>query len=115
MSAALAETIARDAADGRAGEYDLAGFGEAWVDALVEAAFATPTRARGGFYASCKFIVGGGKKTRAKYDDELVKHLTAALRARGFEDDRGASACEACQGTYKYQHCLLYTSPSPRD
>ena len=103
-AAEIAAAIARDAADGRAGEYDLAGFGEAWVDALVDAAFAAPTRAKGGFYASCKFIVGGGKKTRAKYDDELLKHLTAALRARAFEDDRGASACETCQGTYKYQH-----------
>ena len=88
MSAALVEEIARDSADGRAGEYDLAGFNDAWVRALVQGAFAAPMRAKGGFYMSCKFIIGGGKKTRAKYDDELLKHLRrrfARWRSRTIE------------------------------
>lgn len=50
------------------------------------------------------FVVGGGKKTRQKYSPELPKELAQALSALGFSEDRGASACEACQGSYKYQH-----------
>ena len=104
MAHALASEIALDADEGRHGEYDLAGFGKEWVDAACAATFADALRSKRGFYPSCKFVIGGGKKTRAKYDEELLKHLTSALRALGFEDDRGASACAECQGTYKYQH-----------
>ena len=104
MASAVVDEIAVDASEGRPGEYDLAGFGKDWVDALVERAFGSALRAKPGFYPSCKFVIGGGKKTRSKYDDDLLKHLTAALRAAEYEDDRGASACELCQGSYKYQH-----------
>ena len=55
-------------------------------------------------YVACKFVIGGGKKTRQKYDPDMLKHFTEALRGAGMEEDRGASACEACQGMYKYQH-----------
>jgi hypothetical protein len=48
--------------------------------------------------------VGGGKKTRAKYDPDMMKHLSMALSAAGLTEDRGASACAECQGMYKYQH-----------
>jgi hypothetical protein len=34
----------------------------------------------------------------------MLKHLSEALRGAGLEEDRGASACEQCQGMYKYQH-----------
>jgi hypothetical protein len=49
-------------------------------------------------------VVGAGKLERAKYDEELGKWVTMALREIGYLEDRGASALEACQGTFKYQH-----------
>lgn len=118
MASAMVDAIRADALDGTHGEYDLAGFTREWTEALVRGAFAEAMPAKRGFYAHAKFVVGGGKKTRAKYDDELLKYLTSALRDVGFEDDRGASACDACQGTYKYQHDtdkdLKYVHAFPR-
>ena len=118
MASSTIDEILADALDGKNGEYDLAGFTREWTEALVRGAFAEAVPAKRGFYAHAKFVVGGGKKTRAKYDDELLKYLTTALREVGFEDDRGASACEACQGTYKYQHDtdkdLKYVHAFPR-
>jgi hypothetical protein len=32
---------------------------------------------------ACKFVIGGGKKTRQKYDPEMLKHFTVALSAAG--------------------------------
>jgi hypothetical protein len=105
MAQAVIDEIFADALDGRPStDVDLAGFTKEWAETLVRGAFAEGVKCASGFYPSCKFIIGGGKKTRAKYDDDLLKHLTGALRERGFEDDRGASACKECQGTYKYQH-----------
>ncbi len=50
------------------------------------------------------FTVGGGKKVRQKYGEDLPKYCREALRALGFEEDRGASACIECAQSYKYQH-----------
>lgn len=50
------------------------------------------------------FVVGAGKLARQKYDAQLPKHLSAALRGIGYEEDRTASAVEECQGTFKQQH-----------
>lgn len=96
MFVVLVEMIVCDVVDGCVGEYDFVGFGEVWVDVFVEVVFVMLMCVKGGFYVLCKFIVGGGKKMWVKYDDEVVKYLMVALRVRGFEDDRGASACEAC-------------------
>jgi hypothetical protein len=59
MASAVVDEIAVDASEGRPGEYDLAGFGKDWVDALVERAFGSALRAKPGFYPSCKFVIGG--------------------------------------------------------
>jgi hypothetical protein len=50
------------------------------------------------------FVVGGGKKVRSKYREQLPKEFIEALRAVGYIEDRGASACKECQKMYKYQH-----------
>jgi hypothetical protein len=50
------------------------------------------------------FVVGGGKKVRSKYREQLPKEFIEALRAVGYIEDRGASACKECQRMYKYQH-----------
>ena len=50
MASAVVDEIAVDASEGRPGEYDLAGFGKDWVDALVERAFGSALRAKPGFY-----------------------------------------------------------------
>lgn len=50
------------------------------------------------------FLVGGGQKMRQKYDADCGKHMSTALRAIGFEEDRGASEDLACQGSFKQAH-----------
>ena len=79
MASAVVDEIVVDASEGRPGS-TTSRVREGRVDALVERAFGSALRAKPGFYPSCKFVIGGGKKTRSKYDDDLLKHLTAALR-----------------------------------
>ena len=74
----------------------------AWLEDLVDGCLGQTLPAK--TYVACKFVIGESKKTRAKYDPDMLKHLSEALRGAGLEEDRGASACEQCQGMYKYQH-----------
>jgi hypothetical protein len=50
------------------------------------------------------FVVGGGKLVRAKYDEDLPKWMTTALRDIGFTEDRSAALDFTSQGTFKQQH-----------
>uniref|UniRef100_A0A7S0S9Q3 Uncharacterized protein n=1 Tax=Mantoniella antarctica TaxID=81844 RepID=A0A7S0S9Q3_9CHLO len=102
MASALCEEILTDAVRGDSEQYDLAGFTQPWLNDLVEGCLGRVIPAK--TYVACKFVIGGGKKTRQKYDPEMLKHFTVALSAAGLEEDRGASACAECQGMYKYQH-----------
>ena len=102
MASALCDEIKANALRGDSEQYDLAGFSPAWLKDLVDGCLGQTLPAK--TYVACKFIIGGGKKTRAKYDPDMLKHLSEALRGAGLEEDRGASACEQCQGMYKYQH-----------
>lgn len=101
MAASLAKQI-RAAVDHE--DHDLSGFNEAQVHQLMTAAFADPIPAAKplGF----RFTVGGGKKVRAKYGEDMPKWCREALRGIGFEEDRGASAVAECQGMFKMQHDL---------
>ena len=49
-------------------------------------------------------MTGAGKLGRQKYDENAAKSVTFALRALGFEEDRGASCIAECCGTFKMQH-----------
>ena len=102
MASALCEEIRTNAAAGDSEQYDLAGFSQGWIQELVDACLSQTLPAKA--YVACKFVIGGGKKTRQKYDPDMLKHLTQALGAAGLVEDRGASACKECQGMYKYQH-----------
>ena len=102
MASALCDEIKANALRGDSEQYDLAGFSPAWLKDLVDECLGQTLPAK--TYVACKFVIGGGKKTRAKYDPDMLKHLSEALRGAGLEEDRGASACEQCQGMYKYQH-----------
>ncbi|CAM9197144.1 unnamed protein product [Scytosiphon promiscuus] len=83
--------------------YDLAGFGEAQAKDLVRDAFSQPIQATEPLRFT--FLIGGGKtQNRQKYDTDLGRYLTAALREVGFSEDRAATALMECQGTYKSQH-----------
>lgn len=70
---------------------------------LMVAAFSTPLDAPREMIR-CTFVVGGGKLVRSKYDEELPKWVSAALREIGFEEDRSAALDFASQGTFKQQH-----------
>eukprot|EP00193_Tetraselmis_chui_P000913 CAMPEP_0177762132 /NCGR_PEP_ID=MMETSP0491_2-20121128/6178_1 /TAXON_ID=63592 /ORGANISM="Tetraselmis chuii, Strain PLY429" /LENGTH=124 /DNA_ID=CAMNT_0019278159 /DNA_START=191 /DNA_END=561 /DNA_ORIENTATION=+ len=83
-------------------EFDLGNYEGQQVVDLVNSAFSEPLK--GNQYVKVTFVVGGGKKTRQKYSPDLPKELGQALSALGFSEDRGASACEQCQGMYKFQH-----------
>lgn len=102
MASALCDEIKANALRGDSDQYDLAGFHPGWIQELVDGALGVTLPAKQ--YVACKFVIGAGKKARQKYDPDMLKHITEALRGAGLEEDRGASACEACQGTYKYQH-----------
>ncbi|CAM9366535.1 unnamed protein product [Ectocarpus sp. 12 AP-2014] len=83
--------------------YDLAGFGEAQTKDLVRDAFAQPIQATEPLRFT--FLIGGGKtQNRQKYDSDLGRYLSAALREIGFREDRAATALMECQGSYKSQH-----------
>lgn len=56
------------------------------------------------FSDRCSFVIGGGKKVRAKYAVTLGKDVTSALIAQGFTEDKAAAASIDSQGTFKYQH-----------
>ena len=100
LMAALARTL-RASADGD-DDVDLGGYGASQIQELFTAAFKEPIVASKmiGF----RFTVGGGKKVRQKYGDDMPKHCREALRAIGFEEDRGACAVMECAGSFKYQH-----------
>ena len=102
MASALCDEIKANALRGDSEQYDLAGFSPAWLKDLVDGCLGQTLPAK--TYIACKFVIGGGKKTRAKYDPDMLKYLSEALRGAGLAEDRGASACEQCQGMYKYQH-----------
>ena len=82
--------------------FDLARYDEARCSELVRDAFSEPIPARAALRFS--FLVGGGKAMRQKYDPNCGKYMATALRALGFEEDRGASEDLSCQGKFKNQH-----------
>ena len=88
----------RSSRDG--GDFDLAGFEAHQLQDLASGAFTTPISSSVG-YLKFTFTVGAGKKMRQKYNDATPKEFSQALSGLGFSEDRGASACEQCQGFYK--------------
>ena len=102
MAAALGARVRAAAEGGESEEWDLASCPGA-LGELVAAAFG-PGPLASAEPVRVSFRVGGGKKTRLKYDPALPKDLMGLLAGAGFADDRGASACVECQGSFKYQH-----------
>ncbi len=84
--------------------YDLAGYGASQINELFASAFGTPIEAPEPLRVT--FVVGGGKKVRTAYGgpDGLKREVCRALEALSFTEDRGASACRECFGTFKAQH-----------
>lgn len=58
----------------------------------------------GGRAVKITFVVGGGKKNRGRYADSLPKQFMAELSSASYLEDRGASACAECMGSFKFQH-----------
>eukprot|EP00227_Mantoniella_beaufortii_P017827 CAMPEP_0197591746 /NCGR_PEP_ID=MMETSP1326-20131121/13893_1 /TAXON_ID=1155430 /ORGANISM="Genus nov. species nov., Strain RCC2288" /LENGTH=115 /DNA_ID=CAMNT_0043157299 /DNA_START=82 /DNA_END=426 /DNA_ORIENTATION=- len=102
MASSLCDEIKSNALVGDSEQYDLAGYNQGWINDLVAGCLGETLPAK--TYFACKFVIGGGKKTRQKYDEGMLTHISVALRGAGYEEDRGASACKECVGTYKYQH-----------
>eukprot|EP00041_Stephanoeca_diplocostata_P013289 m.232762 g.232762 ORF g.232762 m.232762 type:complete len:372 (+) comp19283_c0_seq5:182-1297(+) len=98
----VTDKIAREILSGADGDYDLAGYDSAQVETLVAEAFSAPITCNE--MMRCSFVVGGGKKVRAKYSATLGKDMTSALIAKGFAEDKGAATSIDSQGTFKYQH-----------
>ena len=96
--------------------YDLAGYDEKQVTSLISDAFGAPLEGKDP--VKITFVVGAGKGGRQKYNESLTKFLTAALQKLEFTEDRGASACIECFGTFKQQHDtaknLLFMHVFPR-
>eukprot|EP00242_Pyramimonas_sp_CCMP2087_P015004 CAMPEP_0198213644 /NCGR_PEP_ID=MMETSP1445-20131203/28986_1 /TAXON_ID=36898 /ORGANISM="Pyramimonas sp., Strain CCMP2087" /LENGTH=374 /DNA_ID=CAMNT_0043888319 /DNA_START=58 /DNA_END=1178 /DNA_ORIENTATION=+ len=85
-------------------DFDLAGYDSAQVATLLTASFSSPIPLTAGTMIRVTFVIGGGKKVRQKYEETLARDLSMNLIALGYEDDRGASCCLECQGSFKYQH-----------
>ena len=84
-------------------QFDLSNYSQARAHDLVAAAFGKPLDAPTEM-VRFTFVVGGGKQVRSKYDEELPKWFTAALREIGFVEDRSSAVDFSSQGTYKQQH-----------
>ncbi|CAN0082087.1 unnamed protein product [Ascophyllum nodosum] len=83
--------------------YDLGGYGESQAKDLIRDAFGQPIPASEPLRFT--FVIGGGKaQNRHRYDTDLGRYLTAALRELGYREDRAASTLLECQGSYKSQH-----------
>jgi hypothetical protein len=50
------------------------------------------------------FIVGGGKSTRAKYDEGALAACVNGLKGCGYTEDKGAGCVLESAGSYKIQH-----------
>ena len=50
------------------------------------------------------FIVGGGKATRAKYDEGALAACINGLKGCGYREDKGAGCVIESAGSYKIQH-----------
>eukprot|EP00398_MALV-I-01_sp_L67-1_P000653 gene653-478_t len=77
----------RDAADDEI-EFDMAGYSDATATDLMKQCFEKPIERPS--HLKVTLVVGGGKLVRQKYDDNLTKYITNALRNIGFEEDRAA-------------------------
>lgn len=83
--------------------FELANYTQIQAEQLVELAFSSPLEAAKEALRFT-FIIGGGKLVRHKFDDQLGKYLTAALRKVGYEEDKSASL--GSSKVYKMQHDL---------
>ena len=84
-------------------QFDLANYTEARARDLVTAAFSSPLSAPTAM-VRFTFVVGGGKLVRQKYNDDLPKWMSTALRDMGYSEDRSAAETFDSQGTFKQQH-----------
>lgn len=99
---ALAKLIRATAIHDDEERHDLANYTKVQAEILVQEAFSEPITVKEPVRFT--FIIGGGKLVRQKYDSELGKWLTAALRAHGYTEDK--SAALGSQGVFKHQHDL---------
>ena len=83
--------------------FELANYTQVQAEQLVELAFSSPLEAAKEALRFT-FVIGGGKLVRHKFDDNLGKYLTAALRKVGYEEDKAASL--GSSKAYKMQHDL---------
>jgi hypothetical protein len=67
---------------------------------------------------SIKFVVGGGKLVRAKYNEDLTRWMKDALKSVGYTEDKSAAETYDSQGYYKQQHDtgknLIFMTVFPR-
>lgn len=74
--------------------YDLAGYDQERIIKLMSNAFSQPLTAPTK-PIKISFIVGGGKLVRSKYNDDMRRWVSDALKAIGFEEDKGAALGDA--------------------
>lgn len=84
-------------------QFDLSGYTEIRVRDFVSSAFVKPLDAPKKMIRF-SFIIGGGKLVRSRYDDNLSKWLTSALRDISYTEDKSAAETFDSQGTFKQQH-----------
>jgi len=105
MAASLAGKVRR-VPGGDTDEFDLGGYSRDKCADFVKVAFVDPFVVTG--MPKITFVCGGGKETRQKYGEGLVRDFCQSLDAIGFQEDNAAcqeiSADQPATGRYKYQH-----------
>ena len=99
MADSKAVRLIRGCADDET-EFDLAGYNDSKVTELMKLCFEKPIERNSTLKVT--LIVGGGKLVRQKYDDNLTKYVSAALKSIGYEDDKAAD--KSSQKAFKSQH-----------
>ena len=115
----LAKQLREQAAAGESTQSALGGYDNNRTVALVNDTFGTPQQLPPGVpMVRHTFVIGGGKGCRQKFQADLPKNITAALRAIGFQEDKSADTSASSAGTFKRQHDtganLIYCHVFPR-
>ena len=101
----LAKQLLASARSGEGTSTALGGYDRDRTAALMRDAFGAPQELPPGVpMVRHTFVIGGGKGCRQKFDKDLPKNITAALREIGFAEDKSADTSASSAGTFKRQH-----------
>ena len=101
----LAKSLRASALSGDGTSTALGGYDKERTEQLIRDTFGTPQQLPEKVpMVRHTFVIGGGKGCRQKFDKDLPKNITAALRDIGYSEDKSADTSASSAGTFKRQH-----------